>query len=362
MTARNLKIAIVGAGLTGLVSAVLAAGKGRRVSLYEARNRVGGRILSLPGSASDDLRYDLGPAWIWPHNKRMLRLVSELGLPLMRQHSVGNLVFQDVNGHVRRDLEFATMGDALRVPGGFARLTEKLAAQLPEDAIHLGHSVNRIEALPDSLRLAGTNAAGSFSLKADRVVLALPPRLAARRLTFSPAFPPDTVSFLSSVPTWMAGHAKIVAIYEKAFWREAGLSGDAISHRGPLFEMHDASAGETPDGEAALFGFVSPGRCGSDINEQRLLLDAISQLADLFGPQAAEPVRVHLVNWASEPETATPLDTADLAGHPRYREIGLASDPWAGRLLFSGTETAPENGGFLEGALEAAEKVAGVLA
>jgi monoamine oxidase len=111
-----------------------------------------------------------------------------------------------------------------------------------------------------------------------------------------------------------------------------------------------------------LFGFVSPGRCGSDINEQRLLLDAISQLADLFGPQAAEPVRVHLVNWASEPETATPLDTADLAGHPRYREIGLASDPWAGRLLFSGTETAPENGGFLEGALEAAERVAGVLA
>ncbi len=38
----------------------------------------------------------------------------------------------------------------------------------------------------------------------------------------------------------MAGHAKVVALYERPFWREQGLSGDAISHCGTLAEIHDA--------------------------------------------------------------------------------------------------------------------------
>ena len=39
----------------------------------------------------------------------------------------------------------------------------------------------------------------------------------------------------------MAGHAKFIALYERAFWREAGCSGTAMSQRGPLTEIHDAS-------------------------------------------------------------------------------------------------------------------------
>lgn len=347
---------VIGAGLSGLAVARVLLARGESVALLEARDRAGGRILSRPVSAAGP-RYDLGPAWIWPHNTRMLTLVSELGLPLMRQHSAGKLVFQDQNGAIRRDLDFATMGEALRVEGGLARVTDGLARALPEGVLRLGHAVNEVEACDTGVRLAGVREEGPFTVEADRAILALPPRLAASTLEFLPALPEAYVQRMKSVPTWMAGHAKLVAVFERAFWREAGLSGDAISHLGPLFEIHDASPDPDASGGAALFGFVAPDRAGRDCDEARLVEDATRQLSALFGPSLGAPTQVLLENWAKDPFTATELDRPDLSGHPRYRRLAFAEAPWSGRVLFAGTETAPENGGFLEGALEAAESI-----
>jgi len=347
---------VIGAGLSGLAVARNLLAKGETVALLEARDRVGGRILSRSANLAAAPGYDLGPAWIWPHNSRMLALVSELGLPLMRQHSAGKLVFQDQNGSVRRDLDFSTMGEALRVEGGLARITDGLVRNLPNDVLRLGHVVSGIEASEAGVHVTGVNASGAFMIEADRAVLALPPRVAACRIGFTPYLPEILLHGLKSVPTWMAGHAKLVAVYERAYWREAGLSGDAISHLGPLFEIHDASPDPDAANGAALFGFVAPGRAGKDCDETRLIEDATRQLEALFGPGLGAPTDVLFENWAKDPFTATEFDTPDLSGHPHYRRLSFADRPWTGRILFAGTETAPENGGFLEGALEAAER------
>lgn len=357
VTGMRFDSVVIGAGLSGLAAARVLLGRGETVALLEARDRAGGRILSRSASVAEGPRYDLGPAWIWPHNTRMLTLVSELGLPLMRQHSAGNLVFQDQNGSIRRDLDFATMGEALRVEGGLARVTDGLARGLPEGVLRLGHAVSKIEVCEPGVRVTGSRGDGAFAIEADRVILALPPRLAASTLEFLPALPEAHVQGMKSVPTWMAGHAKLVAVFERAFWREAGLSGDAISHLGPLFEIHDASPDPDALGEAALFGFVTPNRAGSDCDEARLVEDATRQLSALFGSILGAPTHVLLENWAKDPYTATELDSPDLSGHPRYRRLTFADGTWSGRILFAGTETAPENGGFLEGALEAAEAI-----
>ena len=44
--------------------------------------------------------------------------------------------------------------------------------------------------------------------------------------------------------------------------------------------------------------------------------------------------------------------------HPDYRPPGGVTAIWDGRLHFAGTETADQHGGYLEGALAAAERSA----
>ena len=193
------------------------------------------------------------------------------------------------------------------------------------------------------------------------VALALPPRLAAKSIAFQPALERRVKDAMRSTPTWMATHAKVIAIYDSPFWREAGLSGDGISQRGPLAEIHDASPATGKEG--ALFGFVgvpaSMRRSGS-VDIARL---AVEQLVAMYGSNAAQPVDVLVQDWAREAFTATRKDeNRQLLQHPAYGTPAALAHLWDGKLLLTSSEMAPNFGGYLEGALEAAEvTAAGVI-
>ncbi|GGB43560.1 hypothetical protein GCM10011316_14460 [Roseibium aquae] len=314
-------VLIVGAGLSGLALAAALRAGGRELAVLEARGRAGGRVLSAGG-------YDLGPAWIWPHQHRILRLARDLGLRTFEQHSAGRLIFENAQGAVRRDLDMAPMAGALRVAGGLARITDALAEGLG-GALHLSEAVTGVRETGAGVIV--TTAQRSWT--ARQAVLALPPRL-MRPMGLQVA---DT-------PTWMAGHAKLIAVYDRPFWRDDGLNGDAISHRGPLAEIHDASP---EDGRAgALFGFALPGAAAAEDFAER----ALAQLSRLFGARAGAPDAMHVKDWSTDPATATAADRVPPHAHPLYRPIAPTE-----RLVFAGTEAAPTEGGFLEGALEAAE-------
>jgi len=317
----DTEICIIGAGLSGLALASALRAEGRDVTVLEARDRPGGRVLSQAG-------HDLGPSWIWQQNRRMLALLDRLGLRHFPQHAIGRLVFEDAAGTIRRDLDFATMGGALRVEGGLALITDALAAEVG-DSLRLGCRVR--EVIEDATGV--TISTPGATIRATRVVVALPPRLAAGLGVSVP-----------DVPTWMAGHAKLVATYPTPFWRGQGLNGDAVSHRVPLAEIHDASPSNA--GTGALFGFAHPG----EARQPGFRNAALAQLGRLFGPAAATPNEVIIKDWSTDPATATPADQTPPAAHPAYRAL-----PQAERTIFAGSEAAPEFAGFLEGALAAAE-------
>ena len=344
-------ILIIGAGLSGLALAEALVRKGQAPLLVEGRGRLGGRIKTFQvGDAS----FDLGPSWFWPGQPRIAALVERFGLTRFDQFAQGILSFEDERGQVQRGRGFASMEGSWRLQGGLSKLVAALASSVPDRCIRLNSEVVKVSRLEDAI--TATFADGNM-ISARRVVLALPPRIAAQ-LMFEPALPHDTLRAMQAVPTWMAGQAKAVAVYDRPFWREAGLSGDAMSRHGPLVEVHDASP--HAGGPYALFGFVGvPPTHRQD--KPALESAVIAQLARLFGPEAADPREFTIKDWAEDPFTATQWDQTALAAHPDYGLPHAMQGLWDDRLLFAGTEVAGEFGGYIEGALEAAEQALNLL-
>ena len=348
------EIFIAGAGLAGLSLAASLQQRGIDFCLAEARDRIGGRILSAASAAAGNALgpTDLGPSWIWPGQGHIAALLNELGIGVFEQYSEGLLVYEDELGQVRRDLDYSSMAGSLRIDGGMARVTDGLAANLPGDAIRLSHRVRALRKVGDGYLVELVHPGGELVVTARKAVLAIPPRLIASLIEFEPALPDSILQEMKSIPTWMAGHAKLVAFYDKPFWREQGLSGDGISRRGPLMEIHDACTGNP--GHGALFGFVGLAAGSASREPSWLIDDALRQLERMYGAAAASPLDVVYQDWAEEKFTATAADQM-ISQHPPYGlPPGMATLAQKG-LLFASTEVAPQFGGFIEGALEAAQ-------
>lgn len=352
---------IIGGGLAGLAVARALQAQGRPYQLVEARPRLGGRIFTRSATLGErTATFDLGPAWFWPGQTRIERLILELGLTVFEQYATGTLIYEDERGRVHRGQGHASMQGSLRMRGGLSALIETMARSIPAGCIRLGHRVISIATITNGMMTRIENAAGrqQTDVRSRCVVLALPPRLAAATIDLDEAVSREGQELMAEIPTWMAGHAKIVAVYERAFWREAGSSGDAMSRRGPLMEIHDASPQE--GGPSALFGFVGvPATARTDAC---LLRQACQQqLGRLFGPRAAQPIEFFLKDWAQDDLTAAPGDRAPLSHHPQYGLPAALSFLCEGRLMLGSTETAAQFGGYLEGALEAADRCVGEI-
>ncbi len=363
-------VLIIGGGLSGLHTAYslhrdTSPDTGTHVTLIEARNRLGGRILSRSGPNSDGSAYDLGPTWFWPGQHRMEALVRTLELEreIFEQPSAGEALYENDSGAVLRGLGGASMAGSYRLDGGLAKIIRALAEQLPDDTVQLRTRATHITQHGDRLHTTIHRDGHDSIINSARIVIALPPRLAVNSISLSPDLPTQARDLLQHTATWMAGSAKLVALYDEPFWRKDGLSGDAISYRGPLGEIHDASP--RTNGPAALFGFVSVPPDIRRNQEDALKEAALAQLEKLFGHQAAHPRDVYVKDWAFDNLTATAADQEPQITHPAPWSGAAPEISWEGRLMWSGSETAEgglRNTGYLEGALEASERTVHQLA
>ncbi len=348
---------IVGGGLAGLALGDALERAGVDYQLLEARPRLGGRIKTgFVETEAGRAAFDLGPSWFWPGQPRVQALVERLGLEVIDQYSHGALSFEDETAAVSRGRGYASMEGSYRLAGGMSTLIDGLASQMDSDRVHQGMAVR---ALRDRGHIELLDDDGQPIASGSRVILALPPRVAAK-LSFEPSLPVEAMDAAAGISTWMAGQAKCVAVYETPFWQEMGLSGDAMSRFGPMVEIHDASDHRT--GKGALFGFLGEAATARAEHARAIQAAAIEQLARIFGEQALIPITVFFQDWATEHRTATELDAVPAAGHPTYGLPHALRNLWDGRLLFGSTEVAARFGGYLEGALEAAEQVVEQLA
>jgi len=325
-------IIIIGAGLSGLYAASLLQTR-FNVIVLEARDRLGGRILTQEG-------HDLGPSWIWPHQKNILSLIDELGLELFSQYTKGDALY-DAPGGVQR-FNSPSSAPSSRVKGGLIKVIDELVTKSPINMIHLNEEVLSIRDSSNGLEV--TTYTNQY--QADFVLSTLSPRLACENISYTPPLDEATKSTLLQTPTWMGQSAKCVVEFKEAFWRDEGLSGFIFSPIGPLGEIHDASIADKP----ALFGFLQTNASLTNVED-----DVRKQIKRLFKDKAELITNIYFIDWRKEKFSSTTHDHKSLKEHPSY---GLTLTHFDNKLFFIGTETAYDNGGYLEGAIISAKKIA----
>ncbi len=353
MSNERVDTIIVGGGLSGLYAAFLLAAKKKPFVLLEARSRVGGRILS---TEHQGFFTDLGPSWYWPMiNPELNALIHKLGLKGYPQFESGLCRFQARDGHTETIAGYPMEPPGWRLNGGMISLVNGLCVQIPEDAIRLNHPVCEIERLDNGVRVTvgRLDHEPKCRLQAADLILALPPRLAAGFILFTPDLSYDITQAMLRASTWMAGQAKFFALYDRADWRNLGLSGQGFSLCGPLGEIHDGSSETgTPYG---LTGFVGVPALRRK-NSETMIRAILAQLSLLYGQPAGHPLKIYYQDWATEEFTATEYDQRAAHNHPEFHPPSGKTSIWNNTFHFAGTETADDFGGYLEGALSSAKR------
>jgi monoamine oxidase len=331
--------------------------EGRDFALFEARSRLGGRILSVPSEVAG-MALDMGPSWFWPETQpRIARLINELGLSSFPQHDTGEVLSLTDHDKPADATERPNLhGGARRVAGGMSALADALSRDLPASALHFGHVLTAVIDRGDHVAVHFRCGEDTVELLARRVVLAMPPRLIEEHVRFEPPLDGQVREAMRETHTWMADQAKALVAFESPFWRLAGHSGNAfVAHEHVVLgEIFDACNAEGD--KAALGGFFAFPVEQREAFRGGMSMLVSSQLVQVFGADA-EGGEQHIQDWATERYTCSTRDRTPPDHHPEYGHPALRVAQWGAKLYFGGSETASYGGGYLEGALEAAARI-----
>jgi monoamine oxidase len=251
-------------------------------------------------------------------------------------------------GGIQRLAEVDDGAQQWKIDGGAQRLSLGLSARLGP-ALTLGEPVRAIEQDEHGVTVIGARQRH----RATRAILAVSPAIAAS--IELPTTLSDARRRLHE-RMFMGSTIKCLVAYERAFWRERGLSGEAVSDRLRVRLAFDASSadGRLPRLVAFVFDTDAQalGQLDADARRQAILAD----LAQLFGPEAAQPSAYIEHDWRADPHSSGCY--VGLLGPGVFAEIGPSLREIAGRLHFAGTEAATRWVGYFEGAIESGERAA----
>ena len=339
-------ILIVGAGLSGLITAYRLKQQGIPFKILEARNRVGGRIHTLYDTRQTPV--EMGATWFGEKHQHLRALLEELRMDSFAQYMEGTVLFQPFSTSPAQSIQIPAQPPSYRISGGSTKLVDRLYDHLDPNDVLTNQGVKEIRFKEDTVQVLTDK-----TIEGTSVVLALPPKLWAHKIAFRPALPEPLVQTAKMTHTWMEDSIKVAVRYKSPFWRENNHSGTLFSNTGPVTELYDHCDHENT--KYALCGFVNPSFKNLPLSERRDRV--IAQLKTVFGAAATSYLDYSECIWSREENTFynsdNPVFPHQNNGHPVFRKTYLE-----GRLHISSSEAACDFPGYMDGAVQVANVVA----
>jgi monoamine oxidase len=192
-----------------------------------------------------------------------------------------------------------------------------------------------------------------LEVHAKRAIVAIPPTLAGR-IEYDPKLPAERDQLTQRLPQGTL--VKVTAVYNRPFWRDAGLNGTAVSYTGPANVTFDDSPQDGSKG--VIFGFVGGDEARRFMRRSKARRRAavLANFRTYFGPDAAQPSSYFETNWTREEWTrGCPVA---IAGPGTLLAYGPALRKPVDRIHWAGTETSTYWNGYMDGAVRSAERAA----
>ena len=234
---------------------------------------------------------------------------------------------------------------------GACTICERLHDQLGADAVRLNCPVLAVDQRADSVCV--TTEAGE-TIVARYLVVALSHAL-YHKIRFAPPLPQHKQQLALASP--MGSIIKTNMFYDKAYWRDLGLSATVLSQEGPISYSYD-DCGPNSD-HACIMGFLLADhqvKWSQKTREERQAAIA-EQYVEMMGiTELRHPIAYVEKDWNAE-EWSGGCYVASMPPNT-LSSFGAALREPHERVHFAGTETATKWVGYMDGAIEAGERVA----
>lgn len=332
-------VIIVGAGLSGLLTAFRLKQSGVAFKILEARDRIGGRIYTAEGKNGAGL--EMGATWFGQQHRELIALLNELKISSFEQYMTGTAFFQPFSTSPASSIQIPAQPPSYRITGGTHALINALYKELDKGDVLLNQQVTKIVKDDD-----GVWVEAKEKFKANKVIITLPPKLWEHLISFEPALPNELTEVARATQTWMEDSIKVAIEYKTPFWRAKHQSGTLFSNTGPIAEFYDHSNAEAS--KFALCGFINSNfkLLSFEERQERIL----QQLQSTFGDDVQSYVDYRECIWSEEKNSNSP-NAIPLFPHQNNGHALFQKGYYNNQLHFAGTEVSPSFGGYMEGAI-----------
>lgn len=339
-------ILIIGAGLSGLVTAYRLKKEEIPFKILEARSRIGGRINTV--LATENTPIEMGATWFNEQHKHLITLLDELEISHFEQFMNDSVFFQRSPTSPTETILIPNQSPSYRISGGSSNLINTLYQKLDANDVILNQVVKEIKWNNNIFHVIAKE-----TFEANQVVLSIPPKLWAKRISFEPSLPENLIKIANQTHTWMEDSIKIALTYHKPFWEQDNIASSLFSNVGPVTEFYDHC--DLKREKYALCGFINPYFKKYPEVERRALV--LTQITTIFGPKAAFFIDYEECIWSKENFTFEMTEEAlyphQNNGNPIFRKSYFNEN-----LLISSSEASSESPGYMDGAVFAGNTTA----